>query len=242
MDIEAEVDLVADRLAHGLELGNGGTDRPPRLQQFAVLRQPPAHEFPALLRRLQAGVDQRLDLHSLAAVVRIADDLVADLAAQQIVDRHAQRLALDIPQRHVDGGNGRGLNALSRKESAPVELLPDVLGVERALSDQQRFEVLQGADHGQFPAGESRLTHAIDTLVRVDHEEEEVAMTAPDRKGFDIGDFHALSPVRTTKKRESDCMLVSSFQTFQITKTGVWDARLSSSTHSRQRSSADRQG
>ena len=33
-------------------------------------------------------------------------DDVADLAAQKLIDRHAQRLAGDVPERHLDGGLG----------------------------------------------------------------------------------------------------------------------------------------
>ncbi len=37
---------------------------------------------------------------------RVDRDPVADLAAEQHPDRHAERLALDVPKRHVDAGHG----------------------------------------------------------------------------------------------------------------------------------------
>jgi hypothetical protein len=78
VDVEADLDLVADRLAHGLELGNRGIDGNSRLQQVAVVREAPAHELPALFFRLKAGLDERSDLHPMPGIVGVADDLIAD--------------------------------------------------------------------------------------------------------------------------------------------------------------------
>jgi hypothetical protein len=79
------------------------------------------------------------------------------------------------------------------------------------LSNQQRFEVFQCANYGQFPAGESRLSNTIDAFICVDDEEEEIAVTAPDWESFNIGNFHDLSPVngRPRKINSSRSVILS---------------------------------
>ena len=89
VEVEAELDVVAERLAQRLELADALADGPGRLEQVAVgerIAEAPAHELPALVDVLLGVLDQRLD--AVAALdVRVADDLVADEAAEQLVDR-----------------------------------------------------------------------------------------------------------------------------------------------------------
>ncbi len=122
--------------------------------------------------------------------MRIADNLVAHLVAEQVVNGHAERLALDVPQGDVDGGDGRGEDALCREEAAAEEHLPDVFAVHGVLADEQRLEVLDRADHRQFAAGNAGLAHAVQPLVRVHHDKQEVAMPAPYRVALDVSDLH----------------------------------------------------
>ena len=140
--------------------------------------------------RLQAAFHQRLDFGGVAAIVRVADDLVAHLAAQQLVDRHAQRLALDVVERDVDGGHRRREDALRGEEAAPEEHLPDVLDAERVLPDEDVLEVLDRADHGQLAPGDARLADAVDAFVGIDDDEQEVAVSGPHGITFDVGDLH----------------------------------------------------
>ena len=123
-------------------------------------------------------------------IVRVADHLVAHPPAQQFIDRHAQRLALDVPQRDVDGRDGRGEDALRREEAAAEEHLPDVLDPRRVLADQQRLEVLDRADHRQFAPGDARLADAVDALVGIDDDKQKIADAAPDGVAFDVGNLH----------------------------------------------------
>ena len=110
----------------------------------------------------------------VSGIVRVEDHLVPHLAAQQIIDRHAQRLALDVPQGDVDGRDGGREDALGREEAAPEEHLPDVFGSHRVLADEQRLEMLDGADHRKLATGQPRLADARDALVGVDDDKKEV--------------------------------------------------------------------
>ena len=140
--------------------------------------------------------------------MRIADDLVAHQPAQQLVNRHAQRFALDVPQRDVDGRHGAGQNALRREKAAAEEQLPDVLDPKRVHALQQLGKLLDGPDHRQLAAGDARLAHAIDALVRIDDDKEEIFAPAPNGVGLDVGDFHGGSLVIVLI---SYCLLLCSF-------------------------------
>ena len=52
-------------------------------------------------------------------------DAVALLAAEQLVDRHAERLALDVVQRDVDGRDRRLQDAAALEILAAIHLLPE---------------------------------------------------------------------------------------------------------------------
>ncbi len=123
-------------------------------------------------------------------VVRVAHHPIAHAPTQQVVDRHTQRLAADVPQRLVDGRDGRRENALGGEEAAAEELLPDVLDALRGLPDEKRLEVLKRTHDGELAPGQAGLAHARDALIRIDHDEEEVAVPTPDGKCLDIADLH----------------------------------------------------
>ena len=65
----------------------------------------------------------------------VQPDLVAELAAQQVPDRRAVVLALDVPQRDVDGGEGAREDVAAERPH-PVERLLDVVDPERVLTDE----------------------------------------------------------------------------------------------------------
>jgi hypothetical protein len=137
-------------------------------------------------------LDERLDA-AAALDVRVADDLVAGEAAEQLVDRDVERLALDVPEGDVDGGDGRGGDVAGREEAASEHLLPEALDLERVLADEERLEVLDGAGDGKLAAGEAAFADAPDALVGVHDDEGVVALARPgrDEECFDIGDLHS---------------------------------------------------
>ena len=107
----------------------------------------------------------------MAGVVGIAHHAVPYPAAKKVVDRYAQRLALDVPQRDVNRGNRSRHDALGRKESAPEHQLPQVLRPHRILSLQHLVKVPHSPFHRQFAARDAGLADARDALVRIDHHE-----------------------------------------------------------------------
>ena len=122
--------------------------------------------------------------------MRVADNLVTDQAAQQIVDGHIERLALNVPQGDVNGRHGRGEDTLRREEAAAEEKLPDVLNTEGILPNQNVAEILHRADYGQFAAGDACFAHPVDPLICVHHHKEEIPSATPDGVTLYVCDFH----------------------------------------------------
>ena len=65
-------------------------------------------------------------------------DLVAELAAQQFVDRHLQRLALEVPERDLDAGQRGDQRAgeAALEDEAAAQFLEDRVDRERIAADQ----------------------------------------------------------------------------------------------------------
>ena len=108
------------------------------------------------LHRGVAGVDQRTDLlpHALRvgelALVRmtVEQDVVAHPPAEQLIDRHAQHLAADVPQRDVDAADAMARGAAaSHVGEAAEHLVPDLLDVGRIVADQQVVELADDVRH-----------------------------------------------------------------------------------------------
>ena len=93
-------------------------------------------------------------------------DAVAHFAAQQLVNRHAQRLAVEIPQRHLDP-RVRGPMMRQRR----VHLAVERFDVERRLAQHRRGQMSVDVDSdplGGLAVGSGRyrgLPHAGDALI-----------------------------------------------------------------------------
>ena len=77
-------------------------------------------------------------------------------AAEKAPDRLAERLSLDVPQRHIDGGDGMHADpALPARHQRPVEPVPDPVIVKRVHADDGgRGDVKDGrADRRRRPDG-----------------------------------------------------------------------------------------
>ena len=123
-------------------------------------------------------------------------DTVTHLAAQQVPDRRVQGLALQVPERQLDAGDGaradhaRHAVALRGGE----QLLPDPLDQERVLTDDQRLQVLDRGLHDPRPA--PALADAVQPGVGMDLHEQPVAPAGPlgraavNQERADIGDAH----------------------------------------------------
>ena len=71
-----------------------------------------------------------------AAGVGIGHQMPARRAAQQLIERHAGGLGLDVPQRHVDGGNRRHGHRSASPIGPAIEILPDLLDPARISAQQ----------------------------------------------------------------------------------------------------------
>ena len=76
--------------------------------------------------------------------------MIAGLAAQQLPHRHAQGLALEIPQRQVQRAQGVLLLAPGGIEIATIHLLPQLLGAERIGADQHAGALLHRVGRAAF--------------------------------------------------------------------------------------------
>src|SRR5436305_7614651 len=124
--VQADLHVLTQGRAHGLALMQQRAHRLARLQHVARTRQAPAHELVAQRARAPTALDQGLYAAVFAGIVRVADHLIADASPEQLVDRHAVRLARDVPQRRVDRPDGRRPDASGRQEAAAEEYLPEV--------------------------------------------------------------------------------------------------------------------
>jgi len=68
--------------------------------------------------------------------------MVAREAAQQLVNRNAERLALDVPQRHVERAQPVDFFAARGIEIAAIHDLPEMLNARRTLADDHGAELL----------------------------------------------------------------------------------------------------
>ena len=106
------------------------------------------------------------------AQVDVDADAVARRPAEQRRDRHAERLALQIPQRDVDPGDGAHDHLAVRPERAAHHLAPPVLDLARVLPDEQLGEVVEHAEHRAPLPGQARLADAREALVGADEDDD----------------------------------------------------------------------
>jgi hypothetical protein len=107
VDLDAEVDVVAD----GLTILADRVDGVPHLGDVRFL----VRDMPILVEERREVADRReagllrIDDPSNELLGRRAEDVVVDsglvahLAAEQLIDRHAEMLARDVPECDVDG-------------------------------------------------------------------------------------------------------------------------------------------
>ena len=74
----------------------------------------------------------------VAVRVAVDQDGIAAASAEQVVDRRVERLALDVPQRHVDRGDGGHGDGTAAPVRSAIEVLPDVFGLEGVAVDDAR--------------------------------------------------------------------------------------------------------
>src|SRR5437867_3298683 len=104
MRVDADVEVRADRLAYGANLRRAERDPAPGSDGVLLdvdragldRRETPLFERQSVLRRL---------LWRGAATMGIHPDALPTGAAEELVDRLAVSLSLDVPERDLDGGD-----------------------------------------------------------------------------------------------------------------------------------------
>ncbi len=149
-----------------------------------------------LLRPRRIG--RRALLDALRPAVGVDAQPFLHLAAEQLVDRHAELLADDVVERDVDGADGGEHDAAHAVVvEEPVHPVPQLLDVPGALADDDRAQV---ADRGgdRLDAGEVGAFAPADQAVGgLDPAEEPrpVAADAGQEHGLALGDRQPLEPL-----------------------------------------------
>ena len=190
-----------DRVGRRLPRSASGVDHQVDLRPV-LAAQPPdaAHRVPPAeeLHRGEAPVDQ-LARPLLVEGVAVEADADAHLAAQQVPDRPVQRLALQVPERQLDAGDGARADHAGHAVAlrGGVQLLPDPLDQERVLAHDQQLQVLDRGLHDPRPA--PALADTVEPGVGMDLHEQPVAPAGPfgraagNQERADVGDAHGQS-------------------------------------------------
>jgi hypothetical protein len=173
--VHHDVDLVADRRAHGFHAGFGQADRP---QPFDRHRRGHGH---ALERRESIGhrllrqvgeslgfVDTRfVEIFEFASTqMAVGADLVAHRPAPKLSARQARDFAENVPQRQIDAGDGRRPHdAMSVPEVLAIHDLPQMLDPPGILAHDELRQIFHRSDdrtrmpfkRGFTPAKQPRL-------------------------------------------------------------------------------------
>ncbi len=109
------------------------------------------------------------------AVRPVDAQAVADLAAEQFVAWHAERLGLDVEQRVLDRAERLADDAAGAGPGDAAQILADVLVVHRRLADQAMGELFD--DRGDARRAEIlvELAPADDAVLGCDFQEEVIA-------------------------------------------------------------------
>ena len=186
--VDQDLDVWADRLADPLDHGDAPVLDLPLDLAIGVGRVLTEH-------RRAAGRDERIGLDRHRSPPDLANgvldhlldrlgvqemgverDVFADLAAEQLVDWHAERLSLDVPAGDVHAGDHRRDRAARTEVGVrPEHLVPERLDLGRVLALEQPVELAQGGGDGAV--GDSArvggdLAPAGKALVRLDLDED----------------------------------------------------------------------
>ena len=172
--LRSETQPLAQKIKHcrnGFEIGlvvkgrriRPGVFRFDRVVQktaTAIPAQLAADHRPALIDIALDIVDQCLVI--LTAGMRITRHRRTTSTAQQIIDRHAGLLALDIPQRHIDTAQGRVEDGPCTPITAGKKRLPNIFDAADLAADQHRPQAL--FDRGDHRRGVVVLAGRADTV------------------------------------------------------------------------------
>ncbi len=137
----------------------------------------------ALRQHFMCARHQRFGVHCLVdrphiaeAEMRVDAHFVADLAAEQPPHWNAKQFAQDVPQGHLDAGDGAHADHAEAPETVLLQHAHGLFDVARVAAQQQRRKILDGADDRPGLPLQRRLapSHEVGT-VGLDADEDPVA-------------------------------------------------------------------
>ena len=175
-DVVGEVELVArDEALRGAERVE--------LERLEALGQ---HR----LGRLEEGF--RRTLGAIPAI-GIAEHAVAHPSAEQLMDRHAETFAEDVPAGDLDRRDDRAMDMAAVERDAVEHALGERVDAARILADRKVLEFVHAGLGRLDEAVQRALADAMDARVGMDPDEQPVLPAGADREGLDLGDLHAIT-------------------------------------------------
>jgi hypothetical protein len=170
-EIDADLDLVADRLADAPETIGGPLDDRGRVDTLHLGGRVHLQCAETRIDLLGGG---RADLGGAIAADPLIDaDSVAGATTEQLVNRRAEAFALDVPERLIDPGDSAHQNRTAPVEPPAIHPLPVVLDTTRVLPEQVAIDqFLDRRADGLRAALDDRLTPADDTVVGLQAQEQ----------------------------------------------------------------------
>ena len=126
--------------------------------------------------RLEEGLRRAL---GAVPAVGVAEHAVADAAAEQLVDRHAERLAEDVPAGHLDRGDHRAVDVAAVERDAVEQALGQRIDAARILADREVLQLVDAGLGGADEAVQRALADAVDAGVGVDPTNSQFFQPAP---------------------------------------------------------------
>lgn len=204
MTVDHDVDVVADRIAHGLDASLGvlqgaepferhGLGDGHRLESGKTLRDRALGQFAKAAGI--GGIGLIEIFHPAAAEVAVEPNVVADRPSPQLVTGNPVDLADDIPEGQVDTADGRPAHdAVTVPEMLAIHHLPEVFNPRGVFANQQLRDILDRPNHSAGMPLQGRLTPAVETrLVRLNLDEDPVSHPRITNKCFNFRNLHEIS-------------------------------------------------
>ena len=179
MQVDGDVHVVADLLPDGGDRSYG------RLHAAGRLQVPPRLALGNHLQRREALIDQLARTRRVVAA-GVHADAIAHRAAEQPPHRLVQRLAGDVPHRHLQPAQRADQDRHGPRVAGPIQHLPVVLDPERVAPDQVAGELVDCGHHQPPVAVAQRLSVADDAGVGAHLQQQRPVV---ERKGAGFGDL-----------------------------------------------------
>lgn len=125
---------------------------------------------------------------------------ISAFPAKQVVHGSVQRLALDVPEGHIDRGNGSHCYGAAAPVGSSIQVLPNVLGLEWIAADQARYDVLfKIRSDSELAAVQGGVTQAENALVGMDSEGHKIPAGRTD-ENLGSRDLQAARPPSESKE------------------------------------------